>query len=98
MAEFSVGRLFTRTTNKTRLVITQRSNGQVVFDVPLVDYFIMVKGYYVQPMTDQEYLDRQDDYSVVVFLEHKEGPEGFYVAARIYINGWQIVLINSDLS
>lgn len=98
VAEFSVGRLFTRTTNKTRLVITQRSNGQVVFDVPIVDYFIMVKGYYVQPMTDQEYLDRQDDYSVVVFLEHKEGPEGFYVAARIYINGWQIVLINSDLS
>ena len=103
VAEFSLGRLFARTTNKTRLVITQRSNGNVVFDVPLVDYFLMVKGYYASPagektqIDDQEYLDRQDDYSVVIFLEHKEGPEGYYIAARIYINGWQIVLINADL-
>lgn len=97
VAEFSVGRLFTRTTDKTRLVITQRSNGQKVFDVPLVDYFLMVKGYYAQSMTDQEYLDRQDDYSIVIFLEHKEGPDGWFIAARIYINGWQIVLINPDM-
>ena len=97
VAEFSLGRLFARATDKTRLIITQRSNGQKVFDVPLVDYFLMVKGHYAQPMTDQEYLDRQDDYSVVIFLEHKEGPEGWYIAARIYINGWQIVLINPDL-
>lgn len=97
VAEFSVGRLFTRTTDKTRLVITQRSNGQKVFDVPLVDYFLMVKGYYTQSMTDQEYLDRQDDYSIVIFLEHKEGPDGWFIAARIYINGWQIVLINPDM-
>ena len=50
-------------------------------------------------MSDQEYLDRQDDYAVAVFLEHKEGPGGeFYIAARIYINGWQIVLSNPDIS
>ncbi len=97
VAEFSVGRLFTRTTDKTRLVITQRSNGQVVFDIPVVDYFLMVKGYYAHEMGDQEYLDRQDDYSIVIFLEHKEGPEEYYIAARIYINGWQIVLMNPDL-
>ena len=41
--------------------------------------------------------DRQDDYSIVIFLEHKEGPEEYYIAARIYINGWQIVLMNPDL-
>ena len=97
MAEFSLGRLFARSTDKTRLVITQRSNGNVVFDIPIVDYFCMVKGHYSQPMTDQEYLDRQDDYSIVVFLEHKEGPEGYYIAAVIYINGWQIVLSNPDI-
>lgn len=97
VAEFSVGRLFARTTDKTRLVITQRSTGQEVFNVPVVDYFCMVKGHYVQDMDDQEYLDRQDDYSIVVFLEHREGPEGYYIAARVYINGWHIVLQNSEL-
>lgn len=97
VADFSLGRLFNRATDKTRLVITQRSNGKVVFDIPLVEYFLMVKGYYTQPMTAQEYLDRQDEYSVAVFLEHKVGPEGYFVAARVYINGWQIVLSNPDL-
>ena len=98
VAEFSLGRLFDRSTDKTRLVITQKSNGREVFNIPIVDYFLMVKGYYSQPMTNQEYLDRQDDYSVAVFLEHKEGPDGYYVAARVYINGWQIVLSNPDIS
>lgn len=99
VAEFSVGRLFARTTDKTKLVITQKSTGKEVFNIPLVDYFLMVKGNYSRPMSDQEYLDRQDDYAVAVFLEHKEGPGGeFYIAARIYINGWQIVLSNPDLS
>lgn len=93
LAEFSLGRLFARNTDKTRLVITQRSTGKTVFDIPLVDYFLMVKGHYASQMTKQEYLDRQDDYSVVIFIEHGEG----LVAARVYINGWQIVLSNPDL-
>ncbi|MBQ7622595.1 MAG: FimB/Mfa2 family fimbrial subunit [Bacteroidales bacterium] len=94
VAEFSLGRLFARTTDRTRLVITQRSTGKKIFDIPLVDYFLMVKGYYGREMSEQEYLDRQDDYSVVIFIDHGEG----LFAARIYINGWQIVLMNPDLS
>ena len=103
VAEFSVSRLVKRTENNPRLIITQRSNGKVVFDIPLIDYFLMVKAHYVQSMPDQEYLDRQDDYSVAIFLEYKKGPgpgpdpEGYYVAARVYINGWQIVFMNPDL-
>ena len=97
VAEFSVGRLFLRSSDKARLVITQVSNGQEVFNIPIVDYFCMVKGYYSHEMTDQEYLDRQDDYSIVVFLEHKETPDGGFVAARVYVNGWQIILQNSGL-
>ena len=62
----------------------------------------MVKAHYVQSMPDQEYLDRQDDYSVAIFLEYKKDPgpgpdPGYYVAARVYINGWQIVFMNPDL-
>lgn len=97
VAEFSVGRLFVRDANKARLVITQVSSGQEVFNIPIVDYFCMVKGYYSQEMSDQEYLDRQDDYSIVVFLEHKETTDGGYLAARVYVNGWQIILQNSGL-
>ena len=103
VAEFAVSRLVKRTENNPRLVITQRSNGKVVFDIPIIDYFLMVKSHYVQSMPDQEYLDRQDEYSVAIFLEYKKGPgpgpdpEGYYVAASVYINGWHIVLMNTDL-
>ncbi len=97
MAEFSVGRLFTRLTDKARLVITQVSTGKEIFNVPLVDYFVMVKGHYAFDMGSQEYLDRQDDYSMVIFLEHREGPAEEFIAARVYINGWQIVYSNPDI-
>ena len=103
VAEFAVSRLVKRTENNPRLVITQRSNGKVVFDIPIIDYFLMVKSHYVQSMPDQEYLDRQDEYSVAIFLEYKKDPgpgpdpEGYYVAASVYINGWKIVFQNTEL-
>ena len=100
VAELSIGRLFKRSSNIARLVITQRSNGKTIFDIPLVDYVLMVKGHYVTDIPDQEYLDRQDDFSVAVFLEYRKAPsgkEGEFIAAQVYINGWQIVLQNSGL-
>ncbi len=97
MAEFSVNRLFYRNTDKAKLVITQVSTGKEIFNVPLVDYLVMVKGHYAFEMDSQEYLDRQDNYSIVVFLEHREGAGEEFIAARVYINGWQIVYSNPDI-
>ena len=98
IAEFAVSRLFTRVSDKTRLVITQKSNGKEVFNIPIVDYFLMVKGHYAHSMSDQEYLDRQDDYSIAVFLEHRVGPDGeFFVPASIYVNGWHLVFQQGGL-
>lgn len=92
-----MGRLFTRLSDKAKLVITQVSTGKEIFNVPLVDYFVMVKGHYAFEMGSQEYLDRQDDYSMVIFLEHREGADEEFIAARVYINGWQIVYSNPDI-
>lgn len=52
-----------------------------------------MKGFYNRNMDDQEYLDRQDVYDMVFFLD--EGDR--WLDTYIYINSWKVVLQNSDL-
>lgn len=76
-----------------RLTVTDRDTGGTVLSIPLIDYALMVKGYYNEPMDDQEYLDRQDEYSMVFFLD--EGSR--WMNAYIYVNSWKIVLQGADI-
>ena len=60
--------------------------------LPLAEYALLVKGYYRENMGDQEYLDRQDEYSLTLFLD-----EGEWVSSVIYINSWRVVINNSSI-
>lgn len=77
----------------TYLTIRNNQTGKLVFSMPLVDYALMVKGNYRRPMTDQEYLDRQDKYDVVLFLDDDKG----WANVEIYINSWKVVRQSTDL-
>ena len=58
----------------------------------------MLKSEKYSGMNDQEYLDREDEYNIMVYLQ-KEGNDNpdipddssEYTAVSIYINGWRIV-------
>ncbi len=77
----------------TRLTVTNSETGETVFSIPLVEYALMVKDFYNANMDDQEFLDRQDDYDFVFFLD-----EGYrWMNTCIYINSWRIVLQSADL-
>lgn len=89
IAELTVGRLMED--SDARLVVTN-DKGKVVVSIPLVDYALLVKGYYDQ-MSDQEYLDRQDVYEMVFFLN--DGMS--WVSSHIFINSWKVVLSGLDL-
>lgn len=89
IAELTVGRLMED--SDARLVVTN-DKGKVVVSIPLVDYALLVKGYYDQ-MSDQEYLDRQDVYEMVFFLD--DGMS--WVSSHIFINSWKVVLSGLDL-
>ena len=91
IAELTVPRLVKE--QKTRLAVTNKETGKTVFSIPLIDYALLVKGFYNRDMGDQEYLDRQDVYDMVFFLD--EGDRWF--DAYIYINSWKVVLHNSEL-
>lgn len=90
IAELTVGRLVEE--NKPILTITN-DKGEKVLAIPLIDYALLVKGYYNREMSDQEYLDRQDEYNMTFFLDENDR----WVSSSIIINSWKVVLADVDL-
>lgn len=90
IAELTVGRLVT----SNRPVLNIHNNqGEKILSIPLIDYALLVKGNYNQKMDDQEYLDRQDEYNMTFFLDANDR----WASSSIIINGWKVVLNDTDL-
>ncbi|MGL5938502.1 MAG: FimB/Mfa2 family fimbrial subunit [Phocaeicola sp.] len=90
VAEFTMGRLVSY--NKPILKVLN-NKGQTILSIPLIAYALLVKGHYNQSMSDQEYLDRQDEYNLTFFLDQDLD----WINTSVVINGWKIVLNESDL-
>lgn len=90
LAEFTLSRLFVD--NNPRLHVADRS-GKTILDVSIRDYALLVKGFYHEAMSDQEYLDRQDEYNMTFFLD--DGNR--WLSAVIIINDWRIVRYEGSL-
>ncbi len=86
LAELSTGRLID--TRTPRLVVRRNSDGEDIININLIQYLLMVKGEYNRQMSDQEYLDRNDNYSLMFFVDDNRN---WYIAGGVYINGWRIV-------
>lgn len=82
------------TDSKSRLRITKVQNGDVVVDIPLTAYLMLteMEGHQGE-MTAQEYLDRQDEYSLVFFLDDNLS----WFKTQIIINGWTVRFNSSGL-
>ncbi|EJW95824.1 secreted protein containing DUF1812 [gut metagenome] len=87
--------------NTLRLVETQHprmlirtSSGKVLVDIDLIKYLLLTKmeGHQMPP---QEYLDRQDEYALIFFLN--KDTFGNYLLVQIKINGWIIRPQSGDL-
>lgn len=91
LAEHTIGRM--NAASSPILKVKNRENGEVVFRIPIADYALLIKGNYRKDMGDQEYLDRQDEYSMTFFLD-----EGEWVSSVILINSWRVVLNDTDLN
>ena len=76
-----------------RLTVTNNETDETVLSIPLIDYALLVKGYYNRNMSDQEYLDRQDVYDMVFFLDK----DGSWMNSYIYINSWKVVFQDTEL-
>ena len=87
-AEFSTSRLYVG--SQARLVIKNKENGQIVLDIPLLDYLTLLRSEKYRNMSVQEYLDRECDYSLLLFL----GDNNTWLRTTIVINGWTVRINN----
>lgn len=96
IADFSVGRLMADHNKRMVLTITNK-DGETVARVPVIDYALLSKEYYEQayhhPMTAQEFLDREDEYSMTFFLDANKK----WISTSILIHSWRIVLDDVEL-
>lgn len=72
---------------KAILRITNKNTREDVLAIPLTEYLLLTKSQ-EHVMDDQEYLDRQDEYSMTFFLDENQT----WMKATIIINGWTIRL------
>ena len=83
--ELSTGRLMEGA--KAVLTVHRNWDDRDIIRIPLIEYLLLVKGHYGD-ISDQEYLDRQDEYTMTFFIDPNSN---WYAAGGIYINGWAVV-------
>lgn len=88
--ELTTGRLMEN--HRPILSLYNKETGKKVFSIPVIDYALLVKGYYNQSMSNQEYLDRQDEYNMTFFLEGDK-----WASASVIINSWRVVINHSTI-
>ena len=81
IAQLTVGRLVEA--QNPRLTITNRENGEEVLSIPIIKYLLLTEAE-GHDMTNQEYLDRQDEYHMTFFLDENMT----WINTQIVINDW----------
>lgn len=69
---------------------TDGSQGQNLFDIPLLDYLLMCKDFEGERMTTQEYLDRQSTYHIVFLIRDTGNPHAPFAVSVLSVNNWQM--------
>ena len=72
------------------ITIIDNATGQTVYSIPIVEWAKELRSQQNMPMSDQEYLDREHEYTIMLYLIDREG-EGGWQAASIIINGYEIL-------
>lgn len=91
LAEFTLNRMIDG--QSPILTIWNIEENEKVLSIPVADYALLVKGQYNAAMSNQEYLDRQDEYTMTFFLDE----DGDWLSASIVVNSWRVVLNNDTL-
>lgn len=89
IADLTIGRLTKE--RKTYLTINN-PEGEIAARIPLRDYALLLKDGYDHEMTNEEYLDRQDEWALTFFLDERDK----WIGVSIIINSWRVVLEDID--
>ncbi len=98
IADLTVNRMMAEHKDEMMLSIYDKKKGTRIAHIPVIHYALLSKDYYEEAyghkMSDQEFLDREDDYVMTLFLDddHK------WLSSQILIHSWAVVLSNIDLN
>jgi hypothetical protein len=95
LARFTISRLQINDWNKfTRpmLSVYNVTTDEKLLSIPLIDYALLVRNNYDYVTSDQDYLDRQDEYNITFFVQN-----GRWLDSEIIINSWRVILNNPNL-
>lgn len=85
VAELHTMRLFSEKDN--RLNITNKTDNSTLLDINLNTYINAIKFQQYNTMPLQEYMDREDEYGIILFIK-KESVSGRWIVGRITLNSW----------
>ena len=103
--EFSLSRIVDRSQMKglasdaaytgPRLVVTSKADGREVVDIPLINYLLLTKpaGQPFASMSAQEYLDRENTWSLFFLLDRHYQ----WVQVQVAVRGWTVRFNNPNL-
>lgn len=91
-AEFSFGRLVVPD-NAPVLRVTRVSDGSDVINIPLINYLLMFKSEKFKDMQPQEYLDRENRWDMIFFLDR----HWKWIYVQIVVNDWVVRINNPEL-
>lgn len=86
LAEMSLARMVLDQNMRLKATYKDKS----LLNIPLIKYALLIKGYYYDTMDDQEFLDRQNDWNFIFFLNENNQWE----QSNLYINDWHVILNN----
>lgn len=90
-AEFSTARIIAN--SGSRLTIIHNESGKEVLSIPLDKYLLLLRSELYADMHAQEYLDREDEWSMVFFLD-----SGLrWINTHIVINDWTVRLNHIEM-
>lgn len=92
-AEFSFGRLVLGNRLTSRLVILNAANDDVIIDIPIIEYLLLLKSDHFASMGAQEFLDRESRWSMLFFLDKNHA----WIKTHIVVNNWVVRINNAIL-
>ncbi|MCC8113039.1 MAG: FimB/Mfa2 family fimbrial subunit [Bacteroidales bacterium] len=79
----------TSSVDSPQLKITKADTGETIADLPIINYLLLMKGDHYTSLGNQEFLDRQSEWNVTLFLDKNLS----WINAYIVVNDW-VVRIN----
>ena len=95
LAHFSTSRIVRDKATPTLLRVCRKRDGAEIFRIPLSSYMLLFKENHGETaaMGDQEYLDRENSWRFVFFLDDSNGET--WLSTQLIINDWLVRINNT---